>query len=124
MLDLTKPVQRRDGGVARLICTDVKDERAILSGQVTSEKGVEIVFHHYPDGRCFFGENNAYDLVNVPEPPRVHVRYFNVYRSDYDADGVRTGSGVVNRRIADEHSVNRNRIACKRVEFTEGEFDE
>jgi len=51
-------------------------------------------------------------------PPKL-VRYFNIYR-----DGVMiSGFGFSSRTVADQHA-GAERIACIRIEFEEGQYDD
>jgi hypothetical protein len=60
MLDLTKPVQRRDGGPARIIFTEAKGDRPIIA--LHEFLGFENTLKHYVDGRVYKHET-AMDLV-------------------------------------------------------------
>ena len=77
-LDLTKPVQTRDGRPVRILCMDRKSKYPIVGlvlkkdGSETTESWLADGGYHYP---ACIGEN---DLINVPPKP---VKYFvNVYR--------------------------------------------
>lgn len=72
-LDLTKPVQTRDGRKARIICTDFKslvsDDRTI----VVLVQSKHLPNKEYPvflrkDGRCLRSLESCNDIVNVPPP--------------------------------------------------------
>jgi hypothetical protein len=81
MLDLSKPVQTRDGRPVRIICTDATPDYPIV-GVVGSE------FLHI---RCWWGSGQSVrssidqdtDLINVP-PPEV-VTFMNVYQENRSA---------------------------------------
>jgi hypothetical protein len=60
MLDLTKPVQRRDGGPARIIFTEAKGDRPVIA--LHEFLGFENTLKHYVDGRVYKHET-AMDLV-------------------------------------------------------------
>lgn len=74
-------------------------------------------------GKCFENHGYEYDIINVPEEPKKYFRYVNFYdnseryetraNADYEASTIEKHSLCGNKRIA-----------CVRVEFTEGQFDE
>ena len=73
-VDLTKPVQTRDGRKARVICTNAAHTNPgfHVVALVTNEHGNEQVFPFAADGS--FGDRPyPLDLVNVPE-----VKFFNL----------------------------------------------
>jgi len=111
-LDLTKPVQTRDGRKVRLLCTDGPGEWPVI-GIVEGDNDTT---SWRVDGSSFRDRaRTSIDLINTPAAPRTFERWFNVYRS-----GV--GDGYNTRLEADGHVLT-GRIACKRVVFTEGEWD-
>lgn len=61
--------------------------------------------------------DNDFDLVKEWGDPKTGVKYINVY---YSGD---FGSGEPTREKADEIA-SPSRLACVRVEWTEGQFDE
>jgi hypothetical protein len=78
-LDLTKPVQTRDGRPARIVCTDRKRENYPVLALVTNSTGFEEVTSHCADGKFYeSGKISHHDLVNVP-PKVVSELYRNVY---------------------------------------------
>lgn len=77
-VDLTKPVQTRDGRAARILCTDRKHLDCPVVALVLVD-GSELVRSFYPDGRYLGGGANDNDLVNVP-PKVVSEAYRNIYR--------------------------------------------
>lgn len=84
-IDLTKPVQTKDGKPARIICTDLKDGAYTL--MVLIDFGDREVPRTYTSkGEYFANKPSEDDLVNVPEEK---VTYLNVY----DAPGS-LGNGV------------------------------
>ena len=81
-LDLTKPVQTRDGRLVKIDRTDLKNEKPI-AGVVTNNDGCEYVTQWFSSGRRYASCESALDLINVPPKP---VKYYiNVYRG---SDGV------------------------------------
>lgn len=75
-LDITKPVQTRDGKPARIVCTDMKGTFPVVA-LVTQKSGNEVVNSYDSNGvyHTFSGKSDN-DLVNIPE--RVE-RWLNVY---------------------------------------------
>ena len=65
-LDLTKPVQTRNGKPARIICTDVKSGQPILA-LVKCPDRTEAVISYSIDGSFFPDDRTSdNDLINVP----------------------------------------------------------
>ena len=111
-LDLTKPVQTRDGRKVRVLCTDGPGELPVvgfIEDNVTTTQ--------WPVGGEYYGGAlRNFDLVNTPAAPRTFERWFNVYKSGSSFDHA-TREDADNMTYPD-------RIARKRVVFTEGEWDE
>ena len=128
-LDLTKPVQTRDGRKVRVLCTDGPGEWPVIG---IVDDGHDDV-HRWPlNGRGGLWGDLSIDLINTPATPRTFERWFNVYASE-DTPTVILTLPRMNRKDADamsilaaEHGTDSNfrRIARKRVVFTEGEWDE
>lgn len=83
-LDLTKPVQTRDGRPARIVCTDRKCDNGFPLGVlIPNEYGVEEFFWHCADGR--FNDSPSapsnLDLQNVPVITMEWVPYYADYSS-------------------------------------------
>lgn len=74
-LDLTKPVQTRDGRPARVIATDRKATRSLVV-LIDDGSGVERAVTRHADGRYSQHRDGNGDLVNVPETTYLFV---NVY---------------------------------------------
>ena len=111
MLDLTKPVQTRDGRKVRILCTD-GPEKFPIAGYIDGSAEPDCwrrtgAWGHDAD------RHYQNDLVNVPTPGVVWV---NVYR-----DG---GSTSWNTRLKADAATSADRIARVRVEYTDGQFDE
>lgn len=73
-----------------------------------------------PEGMCSHSGTRSFDIINEVKvedvKPVEHVRYINIY-----TDGM--GDLHETREKADERGLDK-RIGCKRVVFTEGEWDE
>jgi hypothetical protein len=65
---------------------------------------------------------NDYDLIEEWKEPKSGVRYLNVYTNAVNTIGEYTYMLASERDVADTY--NKNRIACVRVEWKEGQFDE
>jgi hypothetical protein len=72
MLDLSKPVQTRDGALVRIICTDATPTYPIVGVRAG------MVRCWLAEGR-FAQAETTLDLINVP-PPEI-VTYVNVYHN-------------------------------------------
>jgi len=110
-----RPVQFRQAPEqVRIVATDLKADRPIVIA-ITGSSGQEGVAFRYADGRIYSCVNNPYDLVNVPKKHEVWINFY-----DDDGEGDYDSYSYSSRAIADENA-DSNRIACIRVEFTEGE---
>jgi hypothetical protein len=72
-LDLTKPVQTRDGQPVRILCTDRPGSRCV----VWMFEKCGTVNYAGLDGKAY--GNDALDLVNVPPKPRKHTATVFLY---------------------------------------------
>lgn len=111
-IDWTKPIETMNGFPARVIATDIKGDRSILVAAL-NVAGNENVYWLDSKGRGFLYREPS--VRNVPPAPV--VRYFNFY-----SDGA-IGNDQESRKEADDNA-GPDRIACVRVEFTEGQFDD
>lgn len=111
MLDLTKPVQTRDGRPVRIYRTDGSGIRPI-HGAIKNSEGHEYVAQWYANGR-HYGDTikSSCDLVNVPVRHTVWVNVYSFFQVVYLYP---TKSEADQRAGAD-------RIACVPITFTEGE---
>lgn len=79
-LDLTKPVQTRDGRPVRILCTDARREDCIIG--LINENGKDQSYYWYPDGSHWhdpYGPRDC-DLINVPPPMIKREGWINLYR--------------------------------------------
>lgn len=69
-LDLTKPVQTRDGRPVRILCTDAGKIKPVV-GLIKTPTG-DMVFSWSPSGRRYTIVKTGHrtDLINVPEKPK------------------------------------------------------
>ena len=113
MIDLTKPVQTRDGLKVRVLCTNMKG-RDTVAGVITDDDGTDMVDAWQADGHYNIGPEEARtDLINVPEKRVVWVNvnpgnWMHTYPSKDDADEYASHS----------------RLSRVRVEYEVGQFDE
>lgn len=111
MISMNKKYQTRDGRPVELLTTSARGEWPVV-GHIGGENQVIL---WTIDGVCSYSHSGfpAYDLVEVT-PKR--VMWLNVYPDD-DAYMPRT------RKDADDSSRG-GRIACLKIEFEEGQFDD
>jgi hypothetical protein len=117
MIDLTKPVQTRDGRKARIIessaNTYYQDTLQPIVALITKEDGKESVTAFSADGRWMPNGIDGMDLINVPEP---ETRWVNFY------DGSIADAVHPDRETADRHQASATRrIACVAVTFKRGD---
>ncbi len=109
-IDWTKPVQTRDGRKVVIYCTDAPGDFPV-HGRID---GMEDPDTWRLDGAFICGASSSLDLINAPEPKR--VAWVNLYPDQY-------GGAYKTKAEADEFCAH-NRIACVRVEWSPGQFDE
>jgi len=108
-----RPVQFRHGPAkVRILATDLQSELPVVIA-VLRDDGIEEIRGRYASGRVKFDREGPYDLVNVPIKHEVWINFYN------DEEGY-DSSSYPSQAIANE-SADSTRIACIRVEFTEGE---
>lgn len=130
-LDLTKPVMLRCGLKARVYDTNLRHGAyEHLDGQWSM-----ISWTHNWNGIGESGIDPDLDLINIPEEPKKYVFWVNMFLSD-DGSMPINGDFYLNRHAADKRSSfdleelkgmvleSRGRIACVRIQFCEGQFDE
>ena len=105
--DPRKPVQTRDGGSARIICTDRADADYPIVALLEDE---QCAMTFTKTGQAWAGSESPCDLINIPERRELWV---NVYSTGW-------GGAHPTRTEADAGAF-RDRIACVRVEYTNGE---
>ena len=118
MLDLTKPMQTRDGRAVVIYCTDVVPGDYPIHGRIVGEP---VPRSWKRDGHYTRCEAQEGDLINVPEPEREVTTWLNVY----EAEGAPFACAYDSRREADRRASSR-RIACVRsvIKYRPGQFDE
>jgi hypothetical protein len=73
-LDLTKPVQTRDGRKVRILCTDTKGAGMFpVYALITEENGKETSATYTLAGQYNLGDRCILDLVNVSNPNEVTI---------------------------------------------------
>lgn len=85
MIDLTKPIQTRDGRPARIV-SEAGTKRYPLLALVTREDGTEYPTSRTKEGRVYeFPGNHPGDLINIPEEA---AEYRNVYLKGFHREAV------------------------------------
>lgn len=112
-LDLTKPVETRDGRKARIICTDFKRENRPILAAIADHNGIESTDYFWENGQLYGCSDEPGDLVNIKEK---HEVWINIYPNN---------SAHVDRSRdrADYHAAD-NRTACIKITYEDGQFDE
>lgn len=110
LLDLTKPVQTRDGRQVRILCTDMIGTFPMV-GLIKGHCGDEDVAMWTSDGKYRLFDDCEHDLMNVPEK---HSVWINFYKS-----GMRYGWHT-SKEMADRQA-GEDRIACVNVVFNDGD---
>jgi hypothetical protein len=112
--DPKEPVQFRHAPEkVRILATDLKHHLPILIA-VTGSTGHEYVSFRHADGSIYAAGEDAYDLVNVPKK---HEVWINFYQHDAETFAI---CAYPSQELANKNA-SRDRTACVRVEFTEGE---
>lgn len=115
MFNPNKPVMVENDKIVReveILATDI-DSRFPIVAKVTLFNGVKAIRRYTLEGEEEHGNNGLDNLINIPE---THVRYFNVYEDSISPPHF-TRSGA-------DDGYSKGRIACIRVEFKEGQYDE
>ena len=112
-IDWTKPIETMDGQPARVLATDLAYHRPVVVAVASKGADHEAVWLLTSEGA--YDTDRPLMVRNVPPDPI--VRYINMY-----PNGCR-GRAHESRAKAD-NSAGSSRIACVRVEFKEGQFDE
>jgi hypothetical protein len=83
MLDLTKPVQTREGHKVRILCTNRAGGLYPIVALVDEGRGIEVTGSWTRDGLNVVGDPSPRDLINVPPPTtKVNVEVRLVQTSD------------------------------------------
>ncbi len=111
-LDLTKPVQTRDGRPVRILCTNRQHHAmGAVVGLITDGKGEETVASWDHDGTSSFRDGTSSALINVPATRRVRVMLYKTPAGELWARDMPMQSDTRTWEL----------VAVKEVEFTEGE---
>ena len=129
MIDFTKPLRVKGCSALGVRVVDsafvARQEFAPLALVVITERdGVDRVAVFGADGiECDLTGMIAKEPVTLENVPEKHVRYFNVYFNVYIC-----GDGEISRlkesRARADAVAGNGRIACVRVEFEEGQYDD
>ena len=114
MIDINKKYQTRGGRPVELLTTNARGERPVV-GYIGDWDN--LIRWSLDGTNNSYSYLKAFDLVEVkPKPKPKRVMWLNVYPDD-DAYMPRT------RKDADDSSRG-GRIACLKIEFEEGQFDD
>ena len=119
MLDLTKPVETRDGRKVRILCIDAKGSYPVV-GLVSYENDPTEVAETWTLTGAY-GEDGVkpLDLFNIPKE---HTVWINFYENDSDTYlHTSKEDAIVNGR---DSFGNDQRAACKKITYKIGDFDE
>ena len=125
MIDLTKPLRVKGCSALGVRVVDsafvARQEFAPLALVVITERdGVDRVAVFGADGiECDLTGKIAKEPVTLENVPEKHVRYFNVY-----IYGDTEVSRLKESRARADAVASNGRIACVRVEFEEGQYDD
>lgn len=108
-IDFTKPLRTKTGHIVTLLSTEARGDYAVL-GYIEDNS---VISSWTKSGRFDVYEHSLYDLENIPEP---RVAYVNCY----DFGG---GYAYESRARADA-TARPDRIACIKVEFVAGQYDD
>ena len=111
-LDLTKPMQTRDGQPVEIITTKGRYPKFPIVGYIGSFEYLEL---WALDGSNRVAQGRA-ELVNVPEPQRVVDFWVNVYPNNFDSP--RPFAHWT--KDAADACVRENRTACIHIRWTVG----
>jgi len=114
-LDLTKPVQTRNGLPARILITDFKHKEYTVAAAVTKD-GKEQLYTYDKTGRFMHECRHELDLINIPVEI-TKTSWLNVYSNDLLIDCLHSTREQADMQACD------GRIACIPVTYTytEGE---
>ena len=116
-IEAGRKYRTRGGDEVEILRTDVRHERPV-AGVITYPDSSQIVTDWCVDGHYWRGDRECeHDLISEIKPKR--VVWLNVYWGDVFL------YMHSSRKSADEGTgVDDSRIACIRVEFEEGQFDD
>lgn len=118
-LDVTKPVQFRNArAVVRFLgWVDGSTRCAWAYKSDFKDAEHEHITITQADGKQHPQQENMWDVINTPPP--VHYIYINIYSSGPNCYG-----GFHKSRAEADHRAIGNRLACVKVTYREGQFDE
>lgn len=83
-LDLSKPVQTRDGRLARIVCADMAGATLPVIALIKAPDSSESAFFYMADGRKYADRQSELDLVNAHQKQRRFL-----LRREIDGSGFR-----------------------------------
>jgi len=114
-IEAGKKYRTRGGDEVEVLRTDLKRGDPVLAVLTSKVGGYQEAVYYYSDGSYCPDERSPSDLISEIKPKR--VVWMNVYQECC------TSYGFSTREEADDYAGD-GRIACVRVEFEEGQFDE
>jgi hypothetical protein len=95
MLDLSKPIQTRDGRRVRILCTDAECTHMGNPQPIVGVVGTHAPTSWSADGVYADGSYSNNDLINVPAQKKKVQVEVRLYRSERMTTGLAAGLGVV-----------------------------
>lgn len=112
-LDLTQPVQTRDGRPVRILCTNAKSDDPIV-GLILHESGFESPAMWKPNGQWAHTSGDA-DLINAPQKLRIWAtRHRNKHGNEW-------ATAHIDENEYDKHRTLSSCIGGTMVEIDEGD---
>ena len=108
-IDFTKPLRTKSGQAVTLLSTEARGDYAVL-GYMGDNSSIS---SWTKSGRFDLDGPSSFDLENIPEK---RVAYVNCYESG----GVYTYESRARADVSARH----DRIACIKVEFVAGQYDD
>ncbi len=115
-IDWTKPLETKSGEPFELLTERHRNFHYPMLGYVGTGPSLT---SYTNEGKFLVGSDCDKDLQNVKSKPLSTVKYFNLFKN-----GLNISFEHPTRKSADNAHNASARIGCKRVVFTEGEFDE
>lgn len=113
MIDWTKPIQTRDGYPVRILCIDARTDRPVVGLVIFNANIKEDVYTWFTNGSYSVSKHSR-DLINVPVK---HEGWLNIYPTN----GIEGYFYKTKEEADNAASIIMKRIACIKIEFTEGE---
>lgn len=109
-----RKVVTRDGSAARIVCTDVRNDKYPILALVSCGDGYEAAILYTKQGTTFDDKPDGYDLFFVPKKQE---KWVNVYRSD--SEGYILGGNIYDSKESAEACSSPRSIATCKIEWEE-----